>query len=298
MARLGRRSSELYDYHYGPTLAALPKALRNFCLPRTRRTPSGCTATKNRTPYVKDAFHRYLIGGERAGRESGTEGNESRGALLRRDAARGELDGLRCRLTDSNPWKTPHAAPEYFGSAFDAVFAERIREADEFYAERTPGGVTDDARLVQRQAFAGLSVEQAELPLRRAALARRRFRPSRRPIPPAIRPQPRLDAPLQLRRDFHAGQVGVSLVRGVGPGVPLRGHGADRSRLRQGAAQFCCCANGTCIRTANCPPTSGISPTSIRPCTPGRRGAFTRSRRAFGAKRTATSSSACFTSCC
>ena len=36
-----------------------------------------------------------------------------------------------------------------------------------------------------------------------------------------VRPQQGLAAPLQRRRHLHAGQMGVSLVRGVGPGVSL-----------------------------------------------------------------------------
>ena len=36
------------------------------------------------------------------------------------------------------------------------MFSQRIREADEFYAQRAHVGAGDDARLVQRQAFAGL----------------------------------------------------------------------------------------------------------------------------------------------
>ena len=40
--------------------------------------------------------------------------------------------------------------------AFDAVFAARLKEADEFYAALAPANVSEDARMVQRQAFAGL----------------------------------------------------------------------------------------------------------------------------------------------
>jgi hypothetical protein len=46
------------------------------------------------------------------------------------------------------------AAP--FGPKFDRTFAERIREADEFYATVIPGDLTADARLVMRQALAGM----------------------------------------------------------------------------------------------------------------------------------------------
>ena len=39
---------------------------------------------------------------------------------------------------------------------FDQVFQDRIREADEFYAARLPGGLSEDEARVVRQAYAGL----------------------------------------------------------------------------------------------------------------------------------------------
>ena len=42
------------------------------------------------------------------------------------------------------------------GDEFDRVFRDRIREADEFYAQRLPQGLADDERRVARQAYAGL----------------------------------------------------------------------------------------------------------------------------------------------
>ncbi len=51
------------------------------------------------------------------------------------------------------------------------------------------------------------------------------------------RPQQGLDAPRRPRRDLDAGQVGVSVVRGVGSGVPLHRVRRHRSRVREGAAR-------------------------------------------------------------
>ncbi len=50
---------------------------------------------------------------------------------------------------------TNHENPSPF-SGFDRVFEQRIQEADEFYAAILSAGLSDDERLVQRQAFAGL----------------------------------------------------------------------------------------------------------------------------------------------
>ncbi|HVX20985.1 MAG TPA: hypothetical protein VHB02_06540 [Acidimicrobiales bacterium] len=46
--------------------------------------------------------------------------------------------------------------PKPFGAGFSRVMAARRREADEFYAERTPPDATADEALVLRQAFAGM----------------------------------------------------------------------------------------------------------------------------------------------
>src|SRR5439155_13911694 len=47
-------------------------------------------------------------------------------------------------------------APSAPFTNFDALLAQRLAEADEFYAAIQPAELSDDARLVQRQAFAGL----------------------------------------------------------------------------------------------------------------------------------------------
>jgi hypothetical protein len=45
---------------------------------------------------------------------------------------------------------------EPFGAGFDRIFAERIREADEFYASKIPSTLPEDARAVVRRGYAGL----------------------------------------------------------------------------------------------------------------------------------------------
>src|SRR5438094_495848 len=80
------------------------------------------------------------------------------------------------------------------------------------------------------------ALEQAVLSPRREALAHRR--PGTTSAAPGApeRAQRPVDAPLQRRHRLHAGQVGVSVVRGVGPRVPHDRAGTDRSRLREVAA--------------------------------------------------------------
>src|SRR5205814_352063 len=47
-------------------------------------------------------------------------------------------------------------SPNDFGAGFDAVFVQRKKEADEFYATRMPKGLSDDAKVVMRQALGGM----------------------------------------------------------------------------------------------------------------------------------------------
>ena len=42
------------------------------------------------------------------------------------------------------------------GAEFEEMFAARSREADEFYAKVQPGAASEDAKNLQRQAFAGM----------------------------------------------------------------------------------------------------------------------------------------------
>ncbi len=101
----------------------------------------------NATPYVKDAFHRYLIDGSAEvvnPRRTGTKA----AALYRRTIEAGGSTEIRLRLSKSR-------AHDPF-TDFDKVFALRLSEADEFYAALQPASLSDDDRNIQRQAFAGL----------------------------------------------------------------------------------------------------------------------------------------------
>jgi hypothetical protein len=103
------------------------------------------------TPYTKDAFHRFIVDGDRCAvnpAQTGTKASALYSVLL----APGETITLRLRLDDSAPDR--RAA---FGPAFDEIFEVRREEADEFYDSVLPAAMlSDDARNVARQALAGL----------------------------------------------------------------------------------------------------------------------------------------------
>lgn len=97
--------------------------------------------------YFKDAFHEYVVHGNQGAVNSMRRGTKA-AAHYRLPVAAGATAQLRLRLS-----ATPNPKPF---RDFDDVAAARIREADDFYAELQKNQPNEDARLVQRQAFAGM----------------------------------------------------------------------------------------------------------------------------------------------
>ncbi|MFP4323723.1 MAG: MGH1-like glycoside hydrolase domain-containing protein [Anaerolineales bacterium] len=101
----------------------------------------------NASPFVKDAFHRYLIGGEQDALNPAQVGTKA-AALFQATLAPGEVFSVRLRLT-----QTPQDTPFY---ASDTIFTKRLDEATAFYAHLQRADLGDDARNIQRQALAGM----------------------------------------------------------------------------------------------------------------------------------------------
>jgi hypothetical protein len=102
---------------------------------------------KSASPYTKDAFHRFIVGGDRAAINPARSGTK---ACLHYSAtipARGS-HVWRFRLTQDR-LDDPLAE-------VDAIAALRKAEADEFYEAVHPPNAAADERLVQRQALAGM----------------------------------------------------------------------------------------------------------------------------------------------
>ena len=104
------------------------------------------------SPHVKDAINDYIVLG--AKQAVNPEGSGTKAAShYRLEIAPGESTVVRLRLTDKDMGSR---ATRLFSGEFDRTFAERQREADEFYATVTPPNLTADAKNVMRQAVAGL----------------------------------------------------------------------------------------------------------------------------------------------
>ena len=101
-------------------------------------------------PFVKDAFHEYLIDGRAGAVNPGGAGTKC-AAVYRLDVPAGGTVTVRLRLC-----REEEAGGRPFGAGFERVFRDRIGEADRFFAERAPLGMSADERRVMRQGYAGL----------------------------------------------------------------------------------------------------------------------------------------------
>lgn len=104
---------------------------------------------ENHTPYVKDGINNYIVNGQADAINPHQLGTKSSAHYVL-NVEPGATHTIRLRLADSPDLDQP------LTTMFDVVWAERVREADEFYHHITPFPVPDDQRQVQRQAFAGM----------------------------------------------------------------------------------------------------------------------------------------------
>ena len=112
----------------------------------------------NRTPYVKDAFHNYVVHGQKECVNPEGQGTKA-APHYRLTIPAGASQSIQLRITDVAPVDLKRAygkSGSPFGSHFSNTFRTRLKEADEFYADITPPQVSPDAALVMRQALAGM----------------------------------------------------------------------------------------------------------------------------------------------
>eukprot|EP01130_Rhizamoeba_saxonica_P004666 TRINITY_DN1894_c0_g1_i6.p1 TRINITY_DN1894_c0_g1~~TRINITY_DN1894_c0_g1_i6.p1 ORF type:complete len:883 (+),score=169.25 TRINITY_DN1894_c0_g1_i6:108-2756(+) len=104
----------------------------------------------NHTPYTKDAFHRYIIGGEEKCINFLKTGTKV-GALVKRQVEAGDSFTLDYRL-----WMDGEDVDidSPFGD-FEDIFQKRILETDEYY-NKILTNISADQYNIARQAFAGL----------------------------------------------------------------------------------------------------------------------------------------------
>lgn len=137
----------LFDYHLGPRyLYATPGASPLFT--HNDSNQMALWNQPNVVPYVKDAFHRYLIQGEKGAINPQQIGTKAAFHYLFSPIEPGKSKVVELRLTNRK-MKTPLAD-------VGAIIAARKKEADEFYEKIHPLQATPEEKMIQRQALAGM----------------------------------------------------------------------------------------------------------------------------------------------
>src|SRR5215467_5764451 len=106
--------------------------------------------TPNESPYVKDGIDRAVVGGDASAVNPDGAGTKAALHYVLTVPAGGSA-ALRVRLSDADPAR----GGDPFGD-FGAVLNARRGEAGEFWTGVLAGDLTDDERLVCRQALAGM----------------------------------------------------------------------------------------------------------------------------------------------
>jgi len=106
---------------------------------------------KNESPYVKDGINDCVVQGNQGAVNPEKQGTKV-AAHYKVNVGAGQAKVIRLRLSNISPDQRGQS----FGKDFDAVFADRLREADEFYQSVTPPSVSQEAANVMRQAIAGM----------------------------------------------------------------------------------------------------------------------------------------------
>ncbi|KAL6450695.1 hypothetical protein SBY92_000941 [Candida maltosa Xu316] len=103
---------------------------------------------ENKSKYVKDAFHDYVVDKEKDVVNPEKIGTKAAAWFHFDNVPAGDYVTIRYKLTTDNT-----DVDEY---ELDQLISQRQAEADEFYWKVTPFPIPDEMRQVQRQAFAGL----------------------------------------------------------------------------------------------------------------------------------------------
>ncbi len=137
------------SYVLGPrTLYASPGGTALFTDNETNMPAVFGPGSVSRSSYVKDAFHRHVVGGDQCTNPAPL-GTKAALHYWFPAVPPGGSVVVRCRLSDKRDLDRPLEDA-------DATVAGRKRESDEFYGTITRAAASEHERRVQRQALAGL----------------------------------------------------------------------------------------------------------------------------------------------
>jgi hypothetical protein len=106
---------------------------------------------KSDSAYVKDGINNCVVQGNQGAVNPGKTGTKV-AAHYQMKVGVGQTKVIRVRLSNCSPDRKENP----FEKRFDEIFADRLREADEFYQSVTPPSVGEDTARVMRQALAGM----------------------------------------------------------------------------------------------------------------------------------------------
>ena len=141
-------SGLLDDLILGPHLLEVPEGAELLFTNNETNAPRVFDPSwKSRSPYVKDAFHRYIVNGEKSAVNPKREGTKACAWMkFEIDAGKSAVMDMRLAPPAGNRQR----------STDNSVIDLRRSEADDFYASIHPPHATEEEKNVQRQAFAGM----------------------------------------------------------------------------------------------------------------------------------------------
>ncbi|KAJ3337501.1 hypothetical protein HDU93_000994 [Gonapodya sp. JEL0774] len=211
----------------------------------------------NKSPFVKDAFNRYVVHGEQSAVDPSNTGTKCAALYKLLVPGHGQAV-IKLRFTPAAGvgsmgliGEFPETGNFFADDVFEAMFKLRKKEADEFYANFQPHSLSEDLKNIQRQAWAGMLWSKQ---FYFYAVQRWMTGDPGQPVPPPDRKKPwarwlkvvpwhcggnstsfspgqklSLEASTRRRRSINARQMGVSLIA-VAQALPVNG------RLRQADA--------------------------------------------------------------
>ena len=150
----------LADTRLGPHRLELPPEAKLLFTDNETNAPRVFgPGNQSRSPFTKDAFHRFIVNGERDAVNPEQFGTKACG-WLRVEIDPGASHVMQMRLAPAGGGQPPSAVQTAEGrrppQQIDQLVLTRRKEADEFYATIHPEKATAEERRIQRQAFAGL----------------------------------------------------------------------------------------------------------------------------------------------
>ncbi len=145
-AQYNPHACKKYDKYYSNYWLAFDKA-KQILFTENETNHRKLYRSENESRCTKDAFHEYVVYGNKKAVNSQKCGSKVAG-LYNKKLKPGESYTIKLRLSSGRK-ETP------FGKDFEKTFKDRIKEADHFY-DNISQNLNSEQKMIQRQAFAGL----------------------------------------------------------------------------------------------------------------------------------------------